>query len=154
MRTDSHTGHTTTSSSVMQRLSRAFIAGRYRTTVQAMRLEASESLEQVIADPSAELDADFAAEIEHMLATGGAPYMRFDQTLMPLMQARFGLGKSQLARLSAAERKQLGKTCNNCSVVAQCWQALRSNESAQVCSTFCPNAGTFERLADTLPQAS
>lgn len=154
MRTDSHTDHTTTSSSVMQRLSGAFIAGRYRATLKAMRRETPESLEQVIANPAEELDTLFAAEIEHMLATGGAPYVRFDQTLMPLMQARFGLGKSHLAQLSATERKQLGKTCNNCSVVAQCWRALRSNESAEVCSTFCPNAGTFERLADTLPQAS
>lgn len=146
MTTQSQIDTTAAKPSVMQRLTGALIAGRYRMTLQSMRLEASESLEQIIADPGAELDSDFAAEIERLLATGGAPFVRFDQTLMPLMQARFGVSKEQLATLNAAELKQLGKTCNNCSVVGQCWRALRSGESAEVCGEFCPNAGTFERL--------
>jgi hypothetical protein len=132
--------------SVMQRLTGAFIAGRYRMAVHSMALEAPQALAHVIANPSADLDSGFAAEIERLLATGGAPYMRFDQTLLPLMQARFGVGKEQLATMNAAELKQLGKTCNNCKVTAQCWRALRNGESAEACSEFCPNAETFERL--------
>lgn len=132
--------------SVMQRLTGALIAGRYRMAVQSMGLEASESLEHVIANPSADLDSGFAAEVERLLATGGAPFIRFDQTLMPLMQARFGVGKEQLATLNAVELKQLRKTCNSCSVVAQCWRAQRIGESAEACGEFCPNAGIFERL--------
>ena len=72
--------------------------------------------------------------------------MRFEKTLMPQMQARFGVTEEQMGALEARELTAMKKRCNSCSEAARCWQALRGGESAERCREFCPNADTFDRL--------
>ena len=133
-------------STLIGRLADRLIAGQYQMAVKSLQLEAPDALEHIIAQADPALDSSVAAEIERLLKTGGAPFVRFDKTLMPQMQARLGVTEEQMGALEARELSAMKKRCNSCSEAARCWQALRGGESAEQCREFCPNADTFDRL--------
>ena len=123
-------------STVIGRLADRLIAGQYQMAVKSLQMEAPDALEQIVAQADPALDSSVAAEIERLLRTGGAPFVRFEKTLMPQMQARFGVTEEQMGALEARELTAMKKRCNSCSEAARCWQALRGGESAEQCRKF------------------
>lgn len=133
-------------STLIGRLADRLIASQYQMAVKSLQMEAPDALEQIVAQADPALDSSVAAEIERLLRTGGAPFVRFEKTLMPQMQARFGVTEEQMGALEARELSAMKKRCNSCSEAARCWQALRGGESAEQCREFCPNAGLFRKF--------
>ncbi|HLV77329.1 MAG TPA: DUF6455 family protein [Marinobacter sp.] len=131
----------------MHRLKDNWLAGQYRGAVRAMHMEAPASLAEIMADASPALEPVVAAEIESLLRTGGAPFVRLSKTLMPRMRANFGVTEAQLGALAAGHLAAVEDRCNSCREAARCWTALRARETAEQCRTFCPNAEVFEELA-------
>lgn len=120
--------------------------GRYRAAIGFLQLEAPDTLAQIIEDMSPELDAAMVDDIERLLGTGGAPFVRFEKTLMPLMAKRFGVELEQLKSLGKTSLKAANQRCNSCSEGARCWKALRTDESSEECREFCPNSEVFELI--------
>lgn len=114
--------------------------------VRSLQMEAPDEFARIIARADPALDAGLASEVERLLRTGGAPFVRFDQTLMPKMIDRFGVTTEQLETLSHNELKVMQKSCNSCAETARCWNALRSGHNAEQCREFCPNSAAFEEL--------
>ena len=139
---------------LISRLTNRLVAGQYRMALKSLQMDAADSLADLIAEADPALDTAISGEIERLLRTGGAPFVRFDETLMPKMRARFG-GDHWPAGCPGSERAGGYEEALQLMLGSRAMlEGLRGGESAEQCAEFCPNARIFEALATGLRQIS
>lgn len=121
----------------MERLS-DYIQGE--RVVRDLRRHAPQALEALARDLEQPLSPPLEKALARSLGDRRVPDFRSSEVLMPAMMTTFAVSPAVIAE---EELAGLEATCNRCSEVGRCWQAMRDVAGAEACRSFCPNAGAF-----------
>jgi len=117
-------------------IDRIYHANMSRAATQ-LRVEAHTQYQAMITDLDATLDPTFEGMVADSMKRRELVDFRPSHVLFPRMMTQFGVAKPQCTDV---ELKALGKQCDHCEHISQCWQALRGKAGAEECRQFCPNA--------------
>ncbi|WP_254276290.1 hypothetical protein [Halomonas sp. 3H] len=126
----------------MERLS-DYIQGE--RVVRELRRHAPEALEQLARDLEQPLSPPLEKAVARSLDDHRVADFRSSEVLMPAMMTTFAVDPAAIAE---EELAGLEATCNRCSEVGRCWQAMRAFSEAEACRGFCPNAEAFMGRGD------
>lgn len=120
-------------------IDRIYHANMSRAAAQ-LTVEAHTQYHAMVTDMDAPLDPTFEDLVADSMKRRELVDFRPSHVLFPHMMSRFGVAKSDC---SDAELRTLGRRCDQCDQVSQCWRSLRRKVSAADCRRFCPNAETL-----------
>lgn len=121
----------------MERLS-DYIQGE--RVVRELRRHAPEALEALARDLEKPLSPPLEKAMARSLDDRRVADFRPSEVLMPAMMTTFAVSPVAIAE---EELAGLEETCNRCTEVGRCWQAMRDYAEAEVCRGFCANAEAF-----------
>lgn len=126
-----------TKPSWIDRLIGRFYHANMTRTVTQMRIEANTQYQALINDLDAPLDATFESLVAESFKRPEFVGFRPSHVLFPRMKEKLG---ARAAVYSDSELKVMGKQCDQCRSISQCWLALRANADAADCEPICPNS--------------
>ncbi|MGM0693969.1 MAG: hypothetical protein ACQEUN_11285 [Pseudomonadota bacterium] len=110
--------------------------------VRDIQHEAPGTYSEMLEDLTTPLDRRVEQEMARQLQQGQPLGFVPAKVLMPVMMQRFGLRQAEVA--ADPDHAAMRAVCNGCSVVDQCWKAMRAGADMATCRGFCPNAAAFE----------
>lgn len=119
------------------RLCDRFYSTNMNRAITHLRLEAPDYYRTIITDLDASMDSRFEALVANTLIRRELVDFRPFKVLFPRIMRQFGV---EIADCTDSDLKTMGKRCNHCDRISECWLALRANASKAECERFCPNA--------------
>lgn len=117
-------------------MGRLYHANMSRTVTQ-MRIEANTQYQALVNDLDTPLDETFESLVAESFKRPELVGFRPSHVLFPRMKEKLGARK---AAYSDSELKTMGKQCDQCRNISQCWLALRANANSADCARICPNS--------------
>ena len=108
--------------------------------VRELRRHAPEVLEALARDLEQPLNPPLEKAMARSLDDCRVAGFRPSEVLMPAMMTTLAVSPAVIAEEELAGWEA---TCNRCSEVGRCWQAMRDFAGAEACRGFCPNAEAF-----------
>ncbi len=119
------------------RLCDRFYNTNMNRTITYMRMEAPAHYRTMVTDLDAPMDSRFESLVANTLTRRELVDFRPSKVLFPRMMRQFGVN---MADCQDSELRTMGKRCNQCDRISECWLALRANADQAECERFCPNA--------------
>lgn len=101
------------------------------------RVEAPTQFHSMITNLDTRLDPTFETLVVETLKRRELVDFRPSHVLLPRMMRQFRVDK---AACTDTELKNMGRRCDQCEHISQCWLSLRANENQNTYRRFCPNA--------------
>lgn len=117
-------------------IGRVYHANMSRVVTQ-FRVEAPTQYQAMISDLDVRLDPTFESFVADSMKRRELVDFRPSHVLFPRMMKRFNVVR---ADCTDAELRTMGKSCDRCEHISQCWKALRAKADRAECRAFCPNA--------------
>ena len=117
-------------------IDRIYHANMSRAVAQ-LRVEAHTHYQAMVTDLDTPFDPTFEDLVADSMKRRELVDFRPSHVLFPRMMTRFGVAKTEY---SDTELRVLGKQCDQCDHISQCWKAMRGKAGAEECRQFCPNA--------------